>query len=74
MGTLILKSTILIYRWLPAHIALVMGVAYSLINIGRINKKYFDSIKSLYMHKFNSKGFKKIYYLELPNVHDILLK
>ena len=34
-------------------------MAFFLINIGKINKKYFDSINSLYMHKFNSKGFKK---------------
>ena len=56
MGTLILKGALHIYGWLPAHIALVMGVAFFLINIGKINKKYFDSIN---MHKFNSKGFKK---------------
>ena len=59
MGTLILKSAILIYGWLPTHMALVMGAVFFLVNMEKISKKYFDTIKSLYMHQFNSKGFKK---------------
>ena len=58
MGTLILKSAILIYGWLPTHMALVMGAVFFLVNMEKISKKYFDTIKSLYMHQFNSKGFK----------------
>jgi hypothetical protein len=30
-----------------------------LVRFGKINKKYFDIIKSTYRHKFNSKGFRK---------------
>ena len=36
-----------------------MWAAIFLVNTGKINKKYFDIIKSLYMHKFKSKRFKR---------------
>ena len=62
MGTLILKSTILIYGWLPAHIEMVMGVAIFLINIGKINKKYFDSIKSVYIDGSRAVGHVSLSY------------
>ena len=41
MGTLILKGALHIYGWLPAHIALVMGVAFFLIIIiSNVHIKY----------------------------------
>ena len=37
--------------------ALVAGVFIFMVNFRKIKKKYFDSIKRLHRHKFNSKGF-----------------
>ncbi len=37
----------------------MMMLVNVLVSFGKINKKYFDIIKSTYRHKFNSKGFSK---------------
>ena len=45
MGTLTLESAIFIYSWMPPPIALVTGVVIFLVNISKIEKKYFDGKK-----------------------------
>ena len=57
---------------------LVTGGLIVLVKIRKIKTKYFDIIKSFYMHKFNKQGFKKTRFLirkrKLLDTHRKILK